>query len=192
MKASFAIVFLSQVTGGCAIGTACDVDIETKVGGVGAWGVASAKMCFATVDGVVALLLEKAGQGGDGGGERRVETIGGGLYAVDVPSGGRDERGGFVGGGVALECPVGHAMAGGIHARKERTTRGRTHGTGVSVGEFDATGCQALHVGGAIAVVEGGGRLIEWHGGLLPPHVVDEKKDDVGTRCGGSVKADKR
>ena len=87
---------------------------------------------------------------------------------------------------VHAQRPVGHAVAGGVHAAHQRATRGRAHRAGVGVGEEHPFLGQTLHVGRAPGVAPVQARahrfavlVIERQRRVLPPHVVDHEEDDV-------------
>lgn len=176
MEGTTAVFVLGKVTGWRPVGSPRNVDAEPEAKGIGTRRLFGSKMCLAAVDGVVAVVLENLRQGSDASGVD--EIVGRGvlwLYAVVVPGGQEERGGGFVGGLVVVERPVGDTMACRIHAGEEGTARGGGDGTGIGIGEAYAEACHAFHVRCAIALVEGRGTVPEGYGGLLPPHVIDEE-----------------
>ena len=189
VEGTTAVLVFGEVTGRSSVGPPGNVDTEAKAKGIGTRRLLSGKMRLATMDGVVAVILEDLWQGSDASGVDEVVGRGiGWLDAIVVPGGEQERRRGFVGGLVVVECPVGDAMPCGIHAGEEGTARGGGDGTGIGIGEPDAELRHAFHVGRSIALVEGRGLLPEGYGGLLPPHVVDEEEDDVWLRGCGSAR----
>ena len=129
------------------------------------------------VDGPVARLAQVVGQGAGVNGP--LDAADGGK-AVHVPV--REiERGMLpVVGGVLAERPVRHPVPGRVEPRQQAHPRGGTDAARVGPGELHPLRGEPLHVGGAVAPVEGRLLLVKRHRGVLPPHVVHEEEHDVG------------
>ncbi len=84
-----------------------------------------------------------------------------------------------VGGSVLAQGPVRDLVPCGVLAGHQADARGRTDSASVSLGELHPPRRETLHVGCEIALVERCGLVVKWHRRLLPPHVVDEEKNDV-------------
>ena len=121
MERARAILVFGQITAGSAVGRSGYVDVEPEVQRILTRRATGGKVGLAAMDGVVAVVLQELGQRGDGGAVFQVALRGlaGRLDAVVVPVGQGYDGAGRVGLGVVLQRPVGHAVAGGIHARHQ-------------------------------------------------------------------------
>ena len=67
-----------------------------------------------------------------------------------------------------------------VHAGHQAGPRGAANAAGIGLGEFHARGSQQFHIGSPVKIIEGSPFRVKGHGSILPSHVVDQKKEDIG------------
>jgi hypothetical protein len=156
-----------------------NIDLKAQVQGIGTGGAHGSPVGLAAVDGGITVGPEELGQRGSH--HRSFNGVATGrLKTIDIPQGKVEEVIGPVDGLVMVEGPVGDPMAGGIHAGHQAGAGGRADTAGIGLGKFHARGSQQFHIGSPVKIIEGSPFRVKGHGSILPSHVVDQKKEDIG------------
>ncbi len=170
-------ILLAQIRRRAACRMARNVDVETQGQRVGRRGAERSEMGFPDERSAVSGPAQQFGQRSRAGGSGHARLRGDAVHAPGRPL----QYGVFrVGAFVLAERPVGDAVGGRIHAGQQAHPRGGTDGGGVRVGEFDGAAGHPFHIGRAVGSVQRRGVFPERFRGVLPAHVVHQKKEDIG------------
>ena len=81
---------------------------------------------------------------------------------------------------VFMQCPTGHPVSCRIHSGKQADAAWRTNTTGIRLRKHHALCRQALHIGRLINVIVMCTLRPKGQRGVLPPHIVYQKHNDIG------------
>ncbi len=102
------------------------------------------------------------------------------MESVEIPIRSRELFGRAGRAGVFLQGPASNLVPRGVLSGHQADARRRANRTGVGIGETQALRGELFHVGCPVVAIELGPPGVKGHGSILPAHVVDEEKDDVG------------
>lgn len=170
-----AVVFLAVVATGLADAVAANIHVEAEVARVLAFVIVGAEVGLSDMDVVVAGLGQELGQS-----EAR-------LGETDPVPVLRSKLRAVVGLG---PDPIGGLVSGRVLPGHDRDAGGRTNGLSIKLAEAGTLCGKALHVWGAVEVVE----RVFYRSAIFVgekgkravhrPHVIDKEEDDVGLLCG--------